>query len=411
MYLINRKRFILENIEVLLKADLSLANIEASIEKQSLPELQQLLKDSADAAIEGLKVFRYEIPIADYHRLCQQNYGDLFRMKDRFQQMQQTAAYGLLGRNAKRLYEALWLMLVEVESFLKRRGIKGLEPEELVPDYYLATRLTQLGRDNDLLRSRFRSGKADPILSELLSDYAQSFCARQHVSWQNLQYMEQLMRVLLQSMKTADEDLMLMHTVIRLDFNTPEAYQYCRNNILEALEEAAGSKRKLMLLSWHDKAIKQLLPLPGISLNPQYPALKTLLIEFVSTEISYLEAAEFETNAAEPSWTGTKKALLPGFSATGKFQLQVSQRVLAIWTQTLITMEVIRLGHKGQRKFTEFLADHFTTAGLEEIHPDSFRRRFKEKHISASETLISILEQMILVIKNEYIGVIAGQKK
>jgi len=99
---------------------------------------------------------------------------------------------------------------------------------------------------------------------------------------------------------------------------------------------------------------------------------------------------------------------LPG---SDKFQLQLNQRVLAIWTQVLMSMQILKVGIKGQRRFTQFLADHFTTAGMETIQPESFHRRYKEKHSGSCEILITILEQMIMIIRYEYIGINIPIKK
>jgi hypothetical protein len=405
-YLINRKRFILDNIEALLKADLNLANIEATLSRQPLAELQLLLENSSMSAIEGLKAFRYQVPSADFQRLCQQNYSDLFRLKDQFQLLQQQDCFTALNPTARAFYVALESMLNGVQAYLESTGISGMACDELLPSCYLESRLALLRRDNDLLKSRFKSSTADATLKDLLTEHFQSFCCRTQVSQQELQYGEQLMQALLKSLKPGhaeDQDLFLMHKVIKWNFNSAESYVYCRNKILEALEDTVGSKRRLLLLSWQLKAIKQLLCVPGVALHPQYPNLKDLLIELLGTEISYEEAAvpEKADILLAPAVTKEKE----------KFQLQLNQRVLAIWTQTLVSMKILTLGVKGQRRFTQFLADHFLTAGMEVIQPDSFHRRYKEKHSGSCEILITILEQMILIIRHEYIGINMAAKK
>jgi hypothetical protein len=417
-YLINRKRFILENIEALLKAGLSPANIEATLSKQTLAELQLLLDSSGVTAIDDLKAFRYQVPGAVFQRLCQQNYSDLFRLKDQFQQLQQQERFSGLGAEARSFYLALEAMLNDVQAYLESTGISGMAGEELLPSCYLESRMALLRRDNDLLKSRFKSSTADAALKDLLMEHFQSFSRRHQASQQELQYVEQLMQALLRSLKPGlaeDQDLFLMYKVIKWNFNAPECYLYCRNKILAALEDTVGSRRRLLLLNWQLKAIKQLLCIPSMALHADYPNLKDLLIELLSTEIGYEEAAFSELDSDRNSKAPAALAQTTKPSAvmqdTPKFQLQLNQRVLAIWTQTLISMKILKLGVKGQRRFTEFLADNFLTAGMEVIQPDSFHRRYKEKHSGSCEILITILEQMIMIIRHEYIGINMPAKK
>lgn len=412
-YLINRKRFILDNIEALLKAALSPANIEASLSTQSLAELQLLLENSGNTAIESLRAFRYQVPPVDFQRLCQQNYSDLFRLQDHVAAWQQDSLWDTLRLDAKAFYAALDKMLHAVQIFLESTGIRGMAAEELLPACCLEKQLSAMAKNINLLRSRFLSAAADPALQDLLVAHFQSFCTRREVRQQELWYMEQLMEAMLAGLSTskaADNDLFLMHQLVKWNFNSPEGYGYCRDKLMAALGEKIGRKRRFLLLSWHLKGIKQLLCIPDQSLHPQYPSLKDLLIELLQTEIAYAETGFSEAESKTPEARLESPTPFGASQSTAKFQLQLTQRMLAIWTQTLITMRIITLGVKGQRRFTEFLADHFTT-GDEPIQPDCFRRRYKEKHTAASEKLISILEQMILIIKHEYMSINISAEK
>lgn len=412
-YLINRKRFILDNIEALLKAALSPANIEASFSTQSLAELQLLLDNSGNTAIESLRAFRYQVPPVDFQRLCQQNYSDLFRLQDHVAAWQQDSLWDTLSLDAKAFYAALDKMLHGVQIFLESTGIRGMAAEELLPACYLEKQLSAMTKNINLLRSRFLSAAADPALQDLLVAHFQSFCTRREVRQQELWYMEQLMEAMLAGLSTSkgtDNELFLMHELVKWNFNSPEGYGYCRDKLMAALGEKIGRKRRFLLLSWHLKGIKQLLCIPDQSLHPQYPSLKDLLIELLQTEIAYAETGFSEAESKTPEARLESPTPFGASQSTAKFQLQLTQRMLAIWTQTLITMRIITLGVKGQRRFTEFLADHFTT-GDEPIQPDCFRRRYKEKHTAASEKLISILEQMILIIKHEYMSINISAEK
>ncbi len=415
MYLINRKRFILNNIEVLLKADLHPANIEASIQQQTFPVFARLFDSSAEAAIAALQDLRYEIPAADFRQLCQQNFSDLFRLKDRIALLQQEESVLLLNMEARDLYVLLGRMFNAVLAYLERTGIKGLSADELLPPGHLALRRDIMSSDCLILQARCKAHEVDQLFAALLINHFQAFIIQQQVTQQQLDYNEQLLSgllSLLKSTKLLEADLQLMHKIVELNFNAQSGFVYCRDKILQALEDASNMDSRMLLLSWHHKVTQQTLPLPELALHPKYPSLKLLLLEFLQSEISYqqklspLSAPEnTSVKVIKQSATANQK------SGNGKFQLQFSQRVLAIWAQTLLNMELLQLGGTSQHRFIELLAEHFSTSGSERIAADNLRRRFKEKHVPACETLIGILEQMILSIKQEYIGIISPAKK
>jgi len=422
MYLLNRKRFILGNILALLQAEFNPVNIEATLTRQPLAALQLQLDESRDTALATLKTFRYKVPASDFQRLCQQNYSDLFRLKDQLLEIRQEQRWSLLTEDAKTFYTAVEDMLNAVQEFLESTGIRSMAPEEMLPVHYLDIRLHLLRGDINLLRSRFHSSAADKDLKDILVAHFQTFSTQKQVNQQELRYTEGFMQAILKSLKpapAADQDLHLMFKVVQWNFNSPEGYLYCKNKLLEALEDSSGSKGRLQVLNFQQKLLKQLLCIPNMALHPQYPDLRNLLLELLQTEIVYEQATAYDEpkhqepllhhsplhHAATQHYAPLQHQAQHVPAAEEKFQLQLSQRVLAMWTQALISMKILKLGIQGQRRFTQFLADHFTTAGMEVIQPDSFRRRYKEKHSGSSEILINILEQMILMIRHEYIGI------
>ncbi len=412
VHLINRKRFIFSNIESRLNEELSPNCIEETLKHQPLPELLNMLLNDSRDAIQCLKSFRYEIPAQDFEQLSQHNYSDLFRMKDRLQLMQASEGFKNLTENALSFYQMLFLSMDTIEHFLESIGIHSLAGHELLPDHFRECRKAVLRQQSLLLLSKCKSRSIDPVLTELLRAHFDAFTSADRMLQQELSFSEQLLSALLQLLDVAPEndyDLLIMNKLISINFNSGECYGYCSGKIKLCLEENSGSKRKLQALNWHLKELKQVLPVSGMALNPAYPQLKVLLLELVLAEISYLELELHGEESSTKSIYNMPRALKTRDpNMPGKIQLQLSQRVLAIWSQTMISMKLIQLGKKGQREITEFLADNFTTAGSEDIHPDNFRRRYKEKHTAGSETLINILEQMISFIKQEYIEIKKG---
>lgn len=404
MYLINRKRFTLQNIEVLLKADFHPANIEASIQNQSLLALQELLRTNGLEAIESLSAFRYEIPRSDFEQLCQQNYSDLFRLKDRFQLMQQTAMTKSLSAEAQELYRSLWIMLEEVSTFFEGTGIRGMAAAELLPRFHLESRLALLKAKRQVLLAKSKAGLLDDKLQNLLSRHFDVFTSRLDVSQGELWYMEQLMELLLEVLATAGTatgvanlEQLLIDKLICMNFNAYDFYQYCCQQLKTSVDRKEGHKPKLLDLSWRQKELMQLLPQPGIALQMHYPDLKILLLDFLLAERSYLEAATRDEQVRE---------IRPSRPAKTGYKLLINgnMRELCLVVQLMMQCDVIALGKGGIKAVSGFLAQHISTMGSETLSAESLSKRYREAQPGCCNAVLHMLENMILILKRDFMN-------
>ena len=401
MYLINRKRFTLNNIEVLLKAELHPANIEASIQNQSLATLQQLLSKTGLEAVESLQAFRYEIPQRDFEQLCQQNYSDLFRLEDRFQIMQGSLASESLNAEAKALYDFLWKVLEEVRVYLEGRGIRGMAAAELLPRFYLEKRQSLLKANNQVLLAKCKARMVDTLLQNLLTRHFEVFVCRADVSQTELWYAEQLMSTLLNVMAVKPEanvEQQLMESLICINFNAYDFYHYCSQQLRTFMDTQQGNKAKLLELSWRQKSLMQLLPQPGVALQPHYPDLKILLLDFLLAERSYLEAAirDEQVRDVRPA------------AATGKIGYKLlingNMRELCLFVQLMMQCDVIALGKGGIKAISSFLAEHISTKGSERLSAESLAKRYREAQPGCCNAVLQVLENMILILKRDFIN-------
>ena len=400
MYLINRKRFTLNNIEVLLKADLHPANIEASIQNQSLTALQQLLSTNGLEAIESLKAFRYEIPHSDFEQLCQQNYSDLFRLKDHFQLMQQTLVTNSLSAEAQELYRSLWIMLEEVSTFLESTGIRGMAAAELLPRFHLESRLASLKAKRHLLLAKSKAGLLDDKLQNLLRRHFDVFTSRTDVRQGELWYTEQLMEVLLGVLAitgAANLEQQLIDRLICMNFNAYEFYHYCCQQLKTSVDRQEGHKAKLLELSWRQKELMQLLPQPGIALQMHYPDLKNLLLDFLLAERGFLEAATRDEQVRE---------IRPGRAVKTGYKLLINgnMRELCLFVQLMMQCDVIALGKGGIKAVSGFLAQHISTMGSETLSAESLGKRYREAQPGCCNAVLHILENMILILKRDFMN-------
>lgn len=401
MHLINQKRFTLDSIDGLLKADLHPANIEANIQNQSLTALQQTLSKCGLEAVESLKAFRYEILSADFKQLCQQNYSDLFRLKDHFQIMQQSQAAESLNAEAKALYHFLWEVLEEVSAYLEGTGIRGMAATELLPDFYLEKRQSLLKSQNQVLLAKCKSRMVDALLQNLLIRHFEVFVCRTDVSQAELWYTEQLMTTLLNVMAAKPEanvEQQLMERLICINFNAYDFYHYCSQQLKTCMDTQQANKAKLLELSWRQKSLMQLLPQPGVALQPHYPDLKILLLDFLLAERSYLEAAirDEQVRDVRPA------------AATGKIGYKLlingNMRELCLFVQLMMQCDVIALGKGGIKAISGFLAEHISTKGSERLSAESLAKRYREAQPSCCNAVLHILENMILILKRDFMN-------
>jgi hypothetical protein len=306
-------------------------------------------------------------------------------------------------------------VLNQVIHYLECLGIDTLAPDELLPDYFRESRQEILKQQANILYAKCKSKLLNPELSAILMDFFYSCCDLENFTQQALVYAEQLISALLKLISKQAEgaaELPLMDKLLRMNFNSVAFYKFYASYITDKLEEQAGTKRKLMALNHHYKALKQTLVHPGMALEPKRKDLQALLLDYIEAEISYHERVLEDERYQQLAGSGQQSAPNPELEQSGnKIQLQFSQRILAIWSQTMISLNLISLGLGGQKDFTNFLVNNFRTRGQETIHAEYIRRRYKEKHSAASETLIHILEEMIRFIKQEYIGINTAQKK
>jgi hypothetical protein len=409
-HLVNGNRFILSSLELRLDYDLNPIFIQETLQHQALDDLLKMLTHCSMDAIQHLKAMKYEIPPRDFESHCQHNYSDLFRMRDRLQRQQQSDVFKALNEQALSFYLHLDNAIAQVIDHLESLGLHTLAPEERLPDHFREARQEILKQQANVFYAKGKAKSLDPELNEMLKDYFYACCETENFTQQALHYAELLVSALLKFISKAGEriaELPLMDRLLRMNFNSAEFYQFYTRYLSHKMEEQAGTKRKLMALNYHYKELKQMLVQPGLALEPNRSNIKSLLLDYIKEEIAFqektLEDEQYQQVARSASQTDAGREVDSG--SNNKIQLLFTQQVLAIFANTMISLNLIQLGLGGLKEFTNFLANHFTTKNQESIHPESFRRRYTEKHPVASENLIHILEEMIRFIKQGYMGI------
>lgn len=406
MYFINRKRFILNNIEVLLKADLHPANIEASIQQQTFASIVRQLDSSGEAAIAALQDFRYEIPPADFRQLCQQNFSDLFRLKDSIEVLQKQQQVLQLNVEARELYALLCGMLCSVQSYLESTGIHGMAAGELLPPDFLSLRKTLLHGQVLLFRAKCISRNLEPRLCELLNKHFQQFLTLQCVTQGELDYTEALLPFLMELLVNASDEeseRQVFYGLVSMNFNCSEGYAYCLSYIRKRSEGDIGDKLRLLRLRWMHKELTQQLASTEMACKPGYPSLRELLLSYLAAECQYTESLiEEEEPSAETSLPAT--AQRKDMNVGEKLVFDVSMRELTLFFHLLVKGNVVLPGAGGLMALAHFLALNVSTSAVESLSATSLRRRFYEAQPYSCGTMLSILENMIVILKRDFMG-------
>lgn len=406
-HLINRKRFILNNIETLLNTQLGPEFIDETLKDQPLPDLLNMLKNDSREAIQLLKFFQYEIPPNDFEQLSQQNYSDLFRLKDRVNLMKASDNFKYLSENALTFYHMLFLAIECVEQFLESIGFRSLAAHETLPEYFRESRKAALRQDNLLLRSKCKSRSVDPAVMEMLQTYFQNFLAANQILQKELDFSEQLMAALLKLFAVQQQeeyDLLIMSKLISMNFNSGDFYYHCRRKIIAAVKEHSENPRKLQALNWHLKELKTLLPVSGIALNTGYPTIKGLLLDFVEAEIKYFEARALVDYRESSNLPSTVYSGTPAGTGNDESILNVNanMRELALFAQLLMERNVVPVGEGGIKEITAFLSKHVRTTGGEKLSANSLSKRYREAHPATCATVLKMLEDMIEILQRNH---------
>jgi len=400
MQLKNRKRFILSNLEMRLDYEFSPALIHETLKRQSLPDLQHLLMSDSAEAIQALKDLKYEVPGGNFVTICQHNYSDLFRMRDRLQLMEKSEIFKDLNEEALSFYEGLGNAVGRVIKHLEGLGIRSLAPAELLPDYFRESRQEIMRQQVNIFHAKCKSKSIDPELTGLLLHFFQDSCATDDFTQKALHYSEELMTALLaflSKQREGNPDPLLMFKLLQLNYNCPLLYNFYRKQLRDRFATYEDSSRKLLALKFDYKKLKQMLPKPGMAMNPDAPELKCLLLDYLREEIKYLKV-ELEDQAAA---VVPELAEQPGHVSSPEpdhLDLNVSMRVLAYFIRVLVQRKTIPLGNDGIKAKLAFFAKHVRTLSGEQLSVDSLSKRYSEVNATTIEAVREMLVDMLRML-------------
>lgn len=193
----------------------------------------------------------------------------------------------------KNTYKSLLVNIDELLSFIETHFANYLSPEEEVPETYLSVTRKELRKKLDRLKSKHKR-ITNPVMDILLKRLYRftDTNLRYKIAFRDIFYKKDLVRGLEEidwnsvnnkAFSPIDELL------IYLNFNSKSYINLLTERISQCINSCDNSIEKMDRLLYYYKAFNQLHRKPGLVLNPNYHDLETILGNWFTQEILYLE--------------------------------------------------------------------------------------------------------------------------
>ncbi|WP_418499038.1 hypothetical protein [Flagellimonas sp.] len=193
----------------------------------------------------------------------------------------------------KNTYKSLLVNIDELLSFIETHFANYLSPEEEVPETYLSVTRKELRKKLDRLKSKHKR-ITNPVMDIVLKRLYRftDTNLRYKIAFRDIFYKKDLVRGLEEidwnsvnnkAFSPIDELL------IYLNFNSKSFINLLTERISQCINSCDNSIEKMDRLLYYYKAFNQLHRKPGLVLNPNYHDLETILGNWFTQEILYLE--------------------------------------------------------------------------------------------------------------------------
>ncbi len=198
--------------------------------------------------------------------------------------------------NLKDVYKVLISNIDELLSFIETRFSHHLSPEERVPKTYLSVTQKKLKKKLQKLKSiNSNSSTSNPAFEIVLTrlyHFVNTNCLQYEVTFRDIFYKRALIRGLEDidwSKEETEAYSPLDELLIYLNYNSKAYMNLLTHDLAAQINSYDTSIEKMEWLYYYYKAFNQLHRKPGMILNPNYHNLETILGNWFTQEILYLE--------------------------------------------------------------------------------------------------------------------------
>jgi hypothetical protein len=402
--------FILKNVDNFLNQGLKPRNLSATLALKPAEEWVLEFEHECQAAIQSLKRIRYELSETALIRHVQLNYIDVILLIELLRHHE----HNLPAVEAHGIPDGFYLALIPVLEvvlhYLESMSEHCYQPSQRVPDHQFRLYLEELRLDNLVLKSKFKGKIMDAELQALLINYFENFLQLKSSAYQQMHYTKELITGLIRSMSTsADGDItnLLISRLIVLNFNSPLYYNFCKRRLTSLMTQETDLKTQISTLRYFSKELQTCVPIAKSALDPNAESVKHSLQHLLDAEIRYRES-QVTPERVETGQQPVQAASVSGkkgfFSAGEKLRVNTSVHQIAVAIGILVKMKVFIPDKFGLKGVFGFFARHVSTIGTKDISIVSMQKRVTERDPSACESLLGILEQMIIILKRDFLS-------
>ncbi|UBM59583.1 hypothetical protein LAG90_02800 [Marinilongibacter aquaticus] len=304
----------------------------------------------------------------------------------------------------KKVYKVLLSNIDELLSFIETRFSTNLILDERVPKTYLSVTRKELKKKLDKLKlnssQELKTNSAFEIILKRLYHFINSTCLHYEVTFRDIFYKKTLVQGLEEIDCNNDEIKAysaLDEFLIYLNFNSKAYINLLTDRLAGCINGYKDPIERMDRLLYYYKAFNQLHRKPGLVLNPNYHDLETILGNWFTQEILYLE----------------KKLHLSVVPLQGKKENPVNkqstpkdkQKVLCMLSTDQIGLilrasdELRILVAKSMSQVFKTIVPHLSTPYKEDLSYDGMRSKSYVAEERDKQIAIETLERIIKKIK------------
>jgi hypothetical protein len=300
------------------------------------------------------------------------------------------------------VYEHLMAALTRIMDYIEKECCCYFNLNLPVPEHFRAASADALAKDTLVIRAKMKSKGIEQSLQELIVEYLDQHCAKTKCSYQQQKYArlftENLLK-LLGSNADLNWNRELQLTLLYLNFNRSSFFTYCRRFIATEVDELPDTAGQRQQFFWFVKELQKLSIKPNVAYHSGRPGLTELISAYIMAEIAYLDERP-KVVPGQVVQTFTERADKFDF----KLPLNLTVPQLALIAQLFIDVGVF-IVEKGQiMTVMKFFAANVTTVGTDGISADNLNKQRKKGATQVCTAIEKILEDMLRLLRNGYMG-------